>query len=243
MISTSPPGPARAALIIPARNEAVVIGHTLARVPRELFASVIVADDGSTDGTAAVARAAGAEVVLGPKQGYGAACLRTLAALPAGLEAAVFLQADGSEDPNEARRLLAPICEGRADLVIGSRTLGGAEKGALHWHQVLGNRFSAWLIRLFFGRRYSDLSPFRAIRLSALASLRMRERGYGWTVEMQVKALQHGLRVLEVPVSYRVRVAGASKVSGNWRGSLNAGARIIWTIVRLALAGRKQAQP
>jgi hypothetical protein len=145
------------------------------------------------------------------------------------------MQADASEDPEEARLLLAPIYEGRADLVIGSRTLGQAEPGALLPHQALGNRLATALVRLFFGHRYTDLGPFRAIGLDALRRLDMRDRNYGWTVEMQVKALQRGLRVVEVPVSYARRAAGENKVSGNWRASAMAGVKIIWTIVRLAV--------
>ncbi len=229
---------ATAALIIPALNEEPVIGRTLACVPRTLFSSIIVADNGSTDRTAELARAAGATVVSEPERGYGAACLRALAAVPEGVEAVVFLQADCSEDPREADRLLAPILDGRADLVIGSRTLGGAEPGSLLPHQVFGNWLATTLIRWIYGFRYTDLGPFRAIRLEALRRLDMRDRNYGWTVEMQVRALQHGLRILEIPVSYRPRAAGENKVSGNLAASVRAGIKILWTVVRLAATAR-----
>ena len=232
----------RAALIIPALNEEEAIGATLARVPPGLFDCVIVADNGSTDRTAEVARAHGARVVQEPRRGYGAACLAAIAALPAEVECVVFLQADGSEDPAEAARLLEPIARGEADLVIGSRVLGSAEPGALAPHQRFGNRLATFLIRLLYGRRYTDLGPFRAIRRNALERLRMRDRGYGWTVEMQVRALEEGLRVVERPVSYGRRRAGTGKVSGSWKASLAAGAKILATIARLYLrrGGRRK---
>jgi glycosyltransferase involved in cell wall biosynthesis len=201
----------KAALIIPALNEEQAIGLTLARVPRHLYACIVVADNGSTDRTAEIARAHGAEVVHEPERGYGAACLCALAALTPDIEAIVFMDADASDNPVEAERLLAPIAAGAADLVIGSRTLGQAERGALLPHQVLGNRLATALISLVYGFRYTDLGPFRAIRADALGRLGMCDRNYGWTIEMQVKALRQGLRVTEAPVSYRKRV-GTSKI-------------------------------
>jgi glycosyltransferase involved in cell wall biosynthesis len=225
----------RTALIIPALNEAPVIGSTLAALPPGVFDLVVVADNGSTDGTAQVARDAGAAVCHEPERGYGAACLRAIAGLPDGVEAVAFLQADGSEDAREAHRLLAPVLDGRADLVLGSRVLGRAEPGALLPHQRFGNWLATTLIRLLHGHRYTDLGPFRVIRMDALRQLGMRDRDYGWTVEMQVKALKTGLRVMEVPVTYRVRRAGENKVSGNWKASLSAGWKIIWTVLRSSL--------
>lgn len=222
------------ALIIPALNEEPVIGKMLAACPRLLYTAILVADNGSTDRTAEIAAAAGAIVVREPERGYGAACLRALQELPAGIEAIVFMQADLSEDPEEARRLLAPIESGDADMVIGTRTLGTAEPGSLLPHQVFGNWLAITLIRLFYGFRYTDLGPYRAIRRDALERLRMRERNYGWTIEMQVRALEEGLRVREVPVRYRVRAAGENKVSGNLKASLMAGYRIIATVLRIA---------
>jgi glycosyltransferase involved in cell wall biosynthesis len=225
----------RAALIIPALDEEPAIGQTLDRVPRDLYCAIIVSDNGSRDRTAEIARARGATVVCEPERGYGAACLRAISALPPNVEAVVFMDADASDDPAEAVTLLQPIYEGRADLVIGSRTLGQAEKGALEPHQVLGNRLATGIIRAFYGHRYTDLGPFRAIRAEALQKLAMRDRNYGWTIEMQIKALRHKLRVVEVPVSYKRRV-GVSKISGNWRASLAAGVKIIWTAFRLMAA-------
>jgi len=167
------------------------------------------------------------------ERGYGAACLRALEAVPDEVEAVVFIQADCSEDPRETSKLLEPIFSGRADLVIGSRTLGEAEKGALLTRQRLGNWLAVTLIRLLYGHRYSDLGPFRAIRRDALERLGMRQRTYGWTVEMQIRALITRLRVLEVPVRYARRKAGENKVSGNLWASLRAGAAILLTVVRL----------
>ncbi len=223
----------QAALIIPALNEEPVLGRTLRAIPPELFQIVIVADNGSTDGTAAVARAAGATLVSEPERGYGAACLKGLAALPAGIEVVVFMQADLSEDPAEARSLIEPIARGQADLVLGSRTLGAAEPGALLPHQVIGNWLATLVIRILFSHRYTDLGGYRAIRREALERLRLEDRGYGWTIEMQVRALQTGLRVLEVPVSYRRRAAGVNKISGNLRASLHASRVIFRTVLRL----------
>lgn len=226
------------ALIIPALNEAPVIAQTLGRLPPDLYAAVIVADNGSTDGTGEIARRHGATVVREDERGYGAACLKALAHLPAAIETVVFMQADLSEDPAEARLLLAPIEQGCADLVVGSRTLGRAERGALLPHQAFGNLVATALIRVLYRFRYTDLGPYRAIRRDALERLGLRERAYGWTVEMQVRAIEEGLRVVETPVSYAVRAAGENKVSGNALASLRAGTRILMTILRLRFRRR-----
>jgi glycosyltransferase involved in cell wall biosynthesis len=220
---------ARAALIIPALDEEPVIALTLSRVPRKLYRAVIVADNGSRDRTAEIARQSGATVVTEPERGYGAACLRAMAALPQGIEAVVFMDADSSDDASEAAKLLEPIYTGRADMVLGSRTLGHAEAGSLQPHQRFGNWLATFLIRKLHGHRYTDLGPFRAIRLDALRALDMRDRNYGWTIEMQIKALRHKLRVEEIPVSYRNRI-GISKVSGNLYASFRAGIKILWKI-------------
>ena len=225
----------RAVLIIPALDEDPAIGQMIDQVPRELFREILVADNGSRDRTAEVARSHGARVVSEPERGYGAACLRAISEVAEGTEAIVFMDADGSDDPAEAALLVEPIYSGRADLVIGSRALGGAEPGALQSHQILGNRIATALIRLLYGHRYTDLGPFRAIRAEALRALKMRDRNYGWTIEMQIKALRQGLRVVEVPVSYRRRV-GVSKISGRFWASVAAGSKILWTVVRLAIS-------
>jgi glycosyltransferase involved in cell wall biosynthesis len=204
---------------------------TLARVPPGLYQQIIVADNGSRDRTAEIARQAGATVVSEPQRGYGAACLRALANLPPETDTVVFMDADSSDDPCEAASLLEPIFKGRADFVLGSRTLGKAEKGSLQPHQRVGNALATFLIRVLFGYRYTDLGPFRAIRLDALRTLDMRDRNYGWTIEMQIKAVRRKLRIEEVPVSYRNRI-GVSKVSGNLKASVLAGIKILWTVFR-----------
>lgn len=227
------PGKLRAALIIPALNEEPVIAATLRAIPHGVFCLVIVADNGSTDRTAEIAHACGAMVVVEPERGYGAACLHALAALPVDIEVVAFLQADLSEDPSEATALLGPIERGEADLVLGSRVLHRAESGALLPHQAFGNWLATTLIRLLYGHSYHDLCAFRAIRRDRLEELNMQDRNYGWTVEMQVRALEHGLRILEVPVSYKKRFAGVNKVSGDLGASLRAGWIILRTVLRL----------
>jgi len=227
-----------AVLIIPALNEAPVIATTLRRIPAGMFRMVIVADNGSTDGTGEIARRAGAVVARIEERGYGGACLAAIAIVPEDAAVAVFMQADGSEDPQEAEKLLTPIYDGRADLVLGSRVLGRASQGALLPHQRFGNWLATTLVRWLYGHAYSDLGPFRAIRMEALRGLGMRDRNYGWTIEMQVRVLRRGLRVMEVPVEYGVRAAGENKVSGNLRASLRAGVKILSVIARLAISAR-----
>ena len=228
--------PARAALIIPALNEAESIGALLDSLPLSLYAAVIVADNGSTDRTAEIASLHGAQVVTEPERGYGAACQRAIETLSDDIDTVVFMQADATENPADAAFLLAPIYDGRADLVLGSRVLGRAEAGALLPHQAFGNWLATRLIRVLFKHRYTDLGPYRAVRVDALRRLDMRDRNFGWTVEMQVKALRHGLRVTEMPISYGKRLAGKNKVSGDWRASVAAGFKIIWTVLRLRFA-------
>ncbi len=218
------------AVLIPALNEEQAIAQVLAAIPTGLVREVVVVDNGSTDRTAEVARHGGARVISEPRRGYGQACLSGIAALgPA--EIVVFLDGDYSDFPEDMPALLDPILRGEADLVIGSRVLGQREAGALLPQQRLGNALATWMIRLLFGVRYTDLGPFRAIRSEALDRLRMQDRNYGWTVEMQVKAALAGLRLAEVPVRYRRRV-GTSKISGTLAGTLKAGYRIIATILR-----------
>jgi glycosyltransferase involved in cell wall biosynthesis len=232
------------AVVIPALDEERSIAAVVAAVPRGGGAStfavsdVVVVDNGSRDGTAVAARTAGARVMAEPRRGYGAACLAGLAWLgwyPPDVVA--FVDADASDDPAELPRLLAPLVEGRADLVIGSRVLGASEPGALTPVQRFGNGLATALIARLFGVRFSDLGPFRAVRWEALERLAMRERGYGWTVEMQARAARLGLRCVEVPVSYRRRRTGRSKVSGTLRGSVGAGAKILFTILRVWSGG------
>lgn len=236
VVSASSPSAAGLALLIPALNEEQALAQVLDELPRGLFARVVVVDNGSSDGTTAVARARGAEVVAEPRRGYGRACQAGLAALKGEAEIVVFMDADASDVPAEALSLVEPILRGEADLVLGSRVRGRAEPGALFAHQRWGNWLAVTLIRLLFGFRYTDLGPFRAIRWASLEVLDMSDPDFGWTAEMQVKALRRGLRVQEVSVSYRRRI-GRSKISGTLAGTVRAGVKILWTIVRLRLAG------
>ena len=199
---------------------------------------VVVVDNGSADRTASVARAHGTQVVSEPRRGYGAACLAGIAHLRKNPpDVVVFLDADHSDDPTELPALIEPILEGRADLVIGSRALGEREAGALTPVQEFGNRLATLLLRLAFGARFTDLGPFRAIRWSTLDSLAMRDRDYGWTVEMQARAARAGVACAEVPVRYRRRRAGRSKVAGTLAGAWGAGTKILFTIARVRLGG------
>ena len=220
-------------IIIPARNEAGAIGRVLADIPRKRVGHIIVVDNGSTDDTAAVATANGAQVIFEPRPGYGRACLSGVAALDPAVETVVFLDGDYSDHPEEIELLLKPIEEGRADLVIGSRTQN-AKPGSLTPQQRFGNRLACWLMQRCFGIRYTDLGPFRAIRRQALDRLGMQDTAFGWTVEMQAKAARHRLRVAEVAVRYRPRI-GRSKISGTLQGTIKAGLAILLTIFRIAL--------
>lgn len=218
--------------IIPALDEEGAIAGTVAGLDRALVHDVIVVDNGSRDRTAERARAAGARVIAEPRRGYGSACLAGVRAAGA-TDVLVFLDGDGSDVPEDLPRVLQPILEGKADLVLGSRTLGEREPGALSPHQVLGNRVVLSLLQLLTGARLSDFGPFRAIRGDAMRRLDMCHPTYGWPVEMVVKAARRGLRIVEVPVRTRRRI-GRSKVAGTLRGSLLAGYHLIATVLRYA---------
>ena len=226
-------------VVIPAFNEEQSLPLVLAAIPAGLVRRVVVADNNSRDRTAEVAAAGGAIVVPAPVQGYGSACLAGLGYLRRNgpPEIVVFVDADFSDRPEEMDRLVAPILAGVADLVIGSRVLGSREKGALLPQQRAGNWVACSLIRLLYGFRFTDLGPFRAISWPALERLEMSDPNFGWTAEMQVKALRRGLRPAEVPVSYRKRI-GVSKITGTLYGSLMAGYKILFTVFRYALGRR-----
>lgn len=223
-------------VIIPAYNEEQSIGLVLAEIPRGLVREVIVVDNNSTDQTGAVARAGGATVLRENRPGYGHACLAGLAhcfARPTAEQPdiIVFLDGDHSDYPEEMPAVLAPVLQGQADMVIGSRALGQREAGSMMPQQVFGNWLATSLLRRLYGIRFTDLGPFRAIRTEALKRIGMQDTTYGWTVEMQLKAAKLGLRCTEVPVRYRRRI-GVSKVSGTVKGTIGAGYKILWTIFR-----------
>ena len=221
------------AVVIPTFNEAEAIGAVVTALPRDIVDRVIVADGGSTDETVEVARRAGAEVVDAGK-GYGRACL-------AGAEAAddadivVFMDGDGADDPAAIAGMVDAIRSGSCDFVIGSRARGEREPGSMASHQLFAGLAAGALIGFLYGVRYTDMCAYRAIRRETLLALGMRELTYGWNLEMQMRAARAGLRVLELPVAYRCRAGGKSKVAGSLRGSIKAGSRIIATFARVAL--------
>jgi glycosyltransferase involved in cell wall biosynthesis len=224
----------KVSVVIPALNEEEPIGGVVRAIPREIAGEVIVVDNGSTDGTAEAARAAGARVVAEPRRGYGRACRAGVEAVSGDAEIVVFLDGDGSDCPELMSRLVDPIIDGSHDFVIGSRTRGRREKGSMNFQQVFAGRLAGWTLRALYGVRYTDMCPFRAISRDALARLSMREETYGWNLEMQMRAARAGLRILEVPVDHRRRAGGESKVSGTLRGTLLAGTRILYTVARIA---------
>ena len=224
----------RVDVVIPALDEEDAIGRVVAEIPRPPVRTVVVADNGSRDRTAQVARGVGAYVVSEPERGYGAACLKALAYLSDDPpDVVVFMDGDHSDVPAEVVRLLAPIADGRAQLVIGSRTAGTREPGSLSAQQQVGNAIACTALRLLYDVDYSDLGPFRAITWDALQQLQMRDRNWGWTVEMQIKAAKLGITHAEVPVSYRTRI-GQSKVSGTVKGALGAATKITWLLGKYA---------
>jgi glycosyltransferase involved in cell wall biosynthesis len=230
------------AVIMPARDEESALPGVLAEIQREVADLVVVVDNGSTDRTAEVARVAGATVVSEPQAGYGYACAAGVrAAVAQGAEALVFLDADGSFDPAQIPHLVAPLVRGEADLVLGSRPAGGMEPGAMPAHARLGNWLVSRLMGLLYGLRVTDLGPFRAIRADLMERLEMKEMTFGWPTEMMVKAARSGSRVVEVPVRYRVRRGGRSKVSGTVRGTLLATYFVLWVTLRYAFAPRGRA--
>lgn len=221
-------------VIIPAINEENSIAKVIAGIPKSLVSEVIVSDNGSSDNTPEIARQAGATVLIEPAKGYGNACLKAIEyvkSLEEKTDIIVFLDADFSDYPEEMTKIIAPIIEEDLDLVIGSRALGAMQKGSMTFPQIFGNWLSTRLINLFFGIKFTDLGPFRAIKYDKLLQLDMQDKNFGWTVEMQVKAAKKKFRCVEVPVSYRKRI-GASKISGTIMGTVLAGHKILWTIFK-----------
>ncbi len=223
-------------VIIPAYNEEESIGEVINDIPKELVSEIVVVNNNSTDKTTTNAESAGATVVNEMQMGYGYACLK-------GIKYAenlgenerpdiiVFLDGDYSDSPEDIRGLIKPIIEDDIDMVIGSRTLGNAEKGALLPQQIFGNWLATTLISFLYGLKFTDLGPFRAIKFNKLLELNMVDKTYGWTVEMQVKAAKQKFRCTEVPVNYRKRI-GVSKITGTVSGSIKAGYKILWTIFK-----------
>ena len=225
-------------VVIPALDEERAIARVLAEIP-DWVDQIVVADNGSSDETAEIARRCGAHVVHEPERGYGAACLAGLT-LCGDADIVVFLDADYSDRPAEMASLVDPVALGTADLVVGSRVLGDARPGALLFHQRFGNWFACALMNLIWGNCHTDLGPFRAISAPALRRIAMRDRAFGWTVEMQVKAARMRLATLEVPVSYHPRI-GVSKISGTVKGTWCAGTTILSVIARSAFTRRERA--
>ena len=231
------------AVIIPTLNEAEAIGAGLAELPRVLAREIIIADSGSRDGTPDVAARAGARVVALTERGYGRACAAGADAADPACSVLVFLDGDGADRGDLMERLVQPILDGTQDFVIASRTRGEREPGSMNWHQVLAGRLAGWGMRALYGVRYTDMCAYRAISRDALARLEMREMTYGWNLEMQMKAARLSLRVLELPMPYRCRAGGVSKVAGSLRGTIRASTRIIATFLRVAREGRSSRHP
>lgn len=226
----------RVVVVIPTLDEEQAIGAVVRGIPRPLVDRVIVADGGSRDATVARAETAGAQV-FNAERGYGRACLAAATAA-ADADILVFMDGDGADDPQAIAKLVEPIASGLYDFVIGSRARGKREHGSMARHQLAAGRLAGWGMRLLYGVPYTDMCALRAIRRDALLALDMRERTYGWNLEMQMRAARAGLRVLEIPVDYRRRRGGDSKVAGNLAGTIRAGARIVATFVRVASEAR-----
>ncbi len=233
-----PAPPLRVAVVIPTLDEEEAIAAVIAAIPPGVVDDIIVADSASADRTVERARAAGARIVSESRRGYGRAC-RAGAEAAGGCDIIVFLDGDGSDCPELIPSLVAPIAEGRADFVIGSRTRGTREPGSMSAHQILAGYAVGAALRLLYGVRYTDMGPFRAIRRDALMRLGMRETSYGWNLEMQMRAARMGLRIIELPVAHRRRAGGVSKVSGSLGGTLKASWRIALTFARIALETRR----
>lgn len=226
-------------VIIPALNEEESLPLVLNDLPD--VGQVIVVDNGSRDATPAVAAEHGATVVREPRRGYGSACLRGLAAIHEQIERGqsppaiiAFVDADYSDHPNLLPQIVEPIVQGDADFVLGSRLMGEREPGAMPPQSVYGNRLACMLMRVLFGARHTDLGPFRAISYAHLCDLNMSDQNFGWTIEMQIKAVRAGLRTLEIPVPYRRRI-GSSKISGTLSGTIKAGTKILYTVAKYGL--------
>ncbi|MZH02871.1 MAG: glycosyltransferase family 2 protein [Nitrospinae bacterium] len=225
--------PSRISVIIPAFNEEQSIGLVLDALPQDRIHEIIVVDNKSSDDTARCAREKGARVIEEKRRGYGSACLKGISELD-NPDIVVFLDGDFSDYPEEILKLVAPIESGEMDFVLGSRMILPDSRNALLPQSRYGNQLAVFLISLFFRHRYTDLGPFRAIRYDSLKSIDMQDTNFGWTVEMQIKAVKKKLRILEIPVQYRDRI-GVSKITGTFSGTIKAGTKIIYTIFKYLL--------
>lgn len=231
------------ALIVPSLNEAESLPILLGCVRRELFSQIIVVDNGSRDRTAEVAANAGAQVVSEPRRGYGQACMAGVAQVKQEVTAIAFIDADLSDNPEDLDRMVRHFDFDHWDLLLGSRVLGNPEPGSLTMLQRFGNWLSTQLIAKVWHVHFTDLGPMRIVRRDSLVRLQMRDRSFGWTVEMQARAAQLGLRVCELPVRYSRRMNGRSKVSGTLFGSIRAGTKILWTILMCCLLPLRRSPP
>jgi glycosyltransferase involved in cell wall biosynthesis len=222
-------------VIIAALNEEAAIANVINSVPKDLADEIVVVDNGSKDRTAEIATSAGARVVKEPIPGYGRAFRAGLRSVSPKCEIVVFLDGDGSDCPEMMDRLVTPIMEGKSDFVIGSRTRGHRETGSMNFHQVFAGYMVGFILRILYGVRSTDMGPFRAIRRDTLDRLGLREETYGWPLEMQMRAARARVRTLEVPVDYRRRAGGYSKIAGTVRGSVLAATRILITLARIAV--------
>ena len=225
-------------VIIAALNEEEAIAQVIKAVPKDLADEIIVVDNGSKDRTAEIAARAGARVVKQPVPGYGRAYQTGVRSVSPESEIIVFIDGDGSDCPEMMDRLVTPIVDGKAEFVIGSRTRGHREAGSMNWHQVFAGYMIGAFLRILYGVRSTDMGPFRAIRRDTLERLKLREETYGWPLEMQMRAARAHVRTMEVPVDYRRRAGGQSKIAGTVRGSILAATRILFTFARIALQRR-----
>jgi glycosyltransferase involved in cell wall biosynthesis len=229
-----PTGPQVVSVVIPCLNEEDAIGPLIAELAVEGFDEILIVDNGSTDQTASVARAAGAAVVSEPVAGYGRACARGIASVRPDCDIVCFLDGDGSDIPRFLTSVTALIAADQADFAMGSRVLGRRERGSMTVQQIVAGRLAGLLLRLVYGVRFTDMSPMRAMRLDRLRGLGMSDMTYGWNLEMQMRVAAAGLRTVEIPVDHRRRRGGVSKVSGNLAAGIKAGWKIGVTFLRLS---------